>query len=196
MGENLRTVGYNTAYKCSTGSKIHLLWKHRQAVGVGGVVGTLKKVCRTGNIWDKFWKIYSPIQKMLNAYYMLASVMGARCPVGKKVPGPPSVCTHRIVNYQGPGVGRRMLLWQWSGCWETVSGSDVSSEGSHHLPRGQLGPVVLRGTDPEPSIVRPPPCKGLRRRTAHPPTIANRIPEVSLYTGPLGKEGGRGETIS
>lgn len=74
-------------------------------------------------------------------------------------------------------------------------GSDVSGKGSHHLPRVQLGPAVPRGTDPEPSVVRPLLGRGQQRRPAPLPPVLGGLLRFLLYPDRHGKEEGRGEAI-
>lgn len=62
-------------------------------------------------------------------------------------------------------------------------------KGSRHLPRDQLGPVVPRGTNPEPTVFKTLPCRGWQSTIS---PLPHRFP---LWPEHLRKEEGRGEPV-
>lgn len=115
MRDDMYIVGYGVAHKCSTGSKIHLLWEHRARNWGYGKVGVLGKGLQ-GRYFGWILKDFFTHSKSIVECLLYAGFYD-RCRVysgGDKGPGSPSEWTQRCwedCELAEVWFGKRRLSW-------------------------------------------------------------------------------------
>lgn len=99
----------------------------------------------------------------------------------------------RTVSWQKSGLARGGCHGQWSGLARGGVGLRCQWQEKPSSAKSPVGTSCPRGTDPEPSIVRPQPCRGQHTRAAHLPTIARRTHKVSPVPRSTWEGGRKGE---